>query len=71
MNYYVYEDDQRHLVRIHKGSYRHCNEGKGKHATRAPSRSWYGPYRTLSKAQTFAQSLQKKNTRNCMTCLDL
>lgn len=70
MNFYVYEDDSRHYVRIHKGSCRHCNEGEGTHATRAPNKRWYGPYSTLSDAQNFAQSLKRKYTRNCMTCLD-
>lgn len=70
MNYYVYEDGALNRTRIHKGRCRHCNEGKGTHVTRAPSKRWYGPYNTLAEAQMFAKSLNKKSTRNCRICLD-
>jgi hypothetical protein len=70
MNFYVYEDMTRKLVRIHKGSCRHCNEGQGTRLTYSPYKKWYGPYATLVEAQEFAQSLKRKSTRNCITCLD-
>lgn len=69
MNYYVYEDDQANRARIHDGRCWVCNEGKGRQPNRQPNKRWHGPFLTLVEAQALAQSLAKKDTRNCWSCL--
>ena len=68
MNYYVYEDDSNRKIRVHAGSCKNCNEGKGKQLP-GKLNQWHGPYDTLAAAQAFAKSLRKRNTRTCQNCL--
>ncbi len=70
MNFYVYEDDTRRLLRVHTGHCQYCNDGQGRKLTHSFNKRWHGPYVTLTEAQAFATSLKRKNTRTCAACLN-
>lgn len=69
MNFYVYEDTINRRIRVHVGSCTYCKEGNGMNATRLSENRWHGPFATLEEAQVLAQSLKRKNTRTCLSCL--
>ncbi len=70
MNYYLYDNDSDRKVRVHIGSCKYCKEGKGIKSIPQSASGWHGPFDTLTAAKEVAQSLQRKDTRTCATCLD-
>ena len=66
--YWLYVDDPTNWARIHIGSCRYCNHGKGVKATRLPYNRWFGPF-TLEKAVEEARRENKRNTKGCGGCL--
>lgn len=71
MNYYVHEDNKNKKVRVHVGRCNYCREGKGMpHFPQDSDKRWHGPYDTLEDAQALASTLQVKDRRTCVHCLD-
>ena len=51
VGYYVYTDRVTGTSRIHRGSCRYCNYGRGIQDTRRSDNYWHGPYADLSMAE--------------------
>ncbi len=69
MTYYVYQNwTAEDKAKIHHGSCRHCNFGKGKHPD-ASNRNgqWDGPFGSYEQAKSFAIST-KRPVSDCFFC---
>lgn len=55
--------------RIHSGTCRYCNNGKGPDPDRDTSNVWEGPFPTRGKAFERAKKLGYYDVRDCAFCL--
>ena len=70
MNWWVYEDDATSWVRVHRAICEHCNDGRGRYATRlAPTTAGTVPTRREQEAIDKALSTGKRDVKGCGTCL--
>lgn len=69
MNWWVYEDDVRKHVRVHKAACGHCSDGLGHQGSRLPDNRWHGPFRTMKAAVDKALGTGHRDVRGCGTCL--
>lgn len=71
MNYYVHADHKNKKLRVHLGSCKYCREGKGMaQFAQLPDKRWHGPYPTSEAAQALAKTLNVKDRRTCVHCLN-
>ncbi len=67
--YWVYIDDPTNRVRVHVGSCRYCNHGKGVNEIRLPNNRWEGPFSDPDHAATAAVRGNRRDTKPCGHCL--
>ena len=69
MDFWVYEHFSNKRARIHTGTCRYCNHGKGVGGDQTnDDDKWHGPFDTFAKAEKKAASLKQKDTRACGVC---
>jgi len=67
--YWIYENSAQNSARIHKGSCRRCNHGKGIHpGSSNETGGWHGPYADRDEAFQQAAALGRTKTRGCNVC---
>lgn len=68
-NYFVCEQ-WRKRVRIHRGTCRYCNGGKGRDPDKpAVSGAWYGPFPTRAKAFEKLKQINYRDMQDCAFCM--
>ena len=69
MNFWVYEHFSNKRARVHAADCRYCNHGQGVGGDQTnDDDKWHGPFKTYAEAETTAQSLGQKDTRDCGVC---
>jgi hypothetical protein len=70
MSYWVYENTNYEIVRIHRGDCTFCKEGKGIHGGgKRVSGQWLGPFSELNEAIELARHQHQPDTRPCKFCM--
>ena len=65
MSYYVYVDDPTSRARVHLGSCRFCNEGRGMKDTRLPDNRWSPAFPDREFANAWARATEKRDVGEC------
>ncbi len=70
MAFWVYENKIRNRARIHTGTCRYCNHGKGVGGSpdNTSDDEWHGPFETFAKAEKAANGLGRKDVAACGVC---
>ncbi len=69
IGYWVYVDDPTNRARIHQGTCRFCNGGKGLRGNRRSDNRWLGPFENEGEAVEVALSTGRSDVRGCGVCL--
>ncbi len=69
IRHWVYEDDPTDKAIIHKSTCGHCNDGRGRKASRLSDNRWHGPFASLQEAIDMALGTRRKTVRTCGACL--
>jgi F-type H+-transporting ATPase subunit beta len=69
MNFWVYEHFANKRARVHTADCRYCNHGQGVGGNQDnDDDKWHGPFKTHAEAESAAQALKQKDTRDCGVC---
>lgn len=69
-SYFVYENWTGRHARIHRGTCRYCNHGKGLRPQSAGQNGeWYGPFATKDQASKKLKEMNYRDTQDCAICM--
>ncbi|MEL6259122.1 MAG: F0F1 ATP synthase subunit beta, partial [Pseudomonadota bacterium] len=69
MAFWIYENFSSKRARIHTGTCRYCNDGKGVGGDPTnDDDKWHGPFADFASADAAAAALNQKDTRPCGVC---